>query len=285
MEKFDNREFNSVGSSRIRARWLLNYWPEAEEYVIGRKYEVLIYQKVYWDTMLENFEGIQILDLCDPDWLEGKPVFEYIDLVDAVTTSTEALAEYIRKLRPNGFVQCVPDRIYIPEHQPVKTEHIGPLKNLAWFGYSHNAHYLISTFDELIKRDLELVFISNAPFDVPLMYRGKLKVQNVPYNYDTIFRELVKVDAVLLPVPSGDEKAKYKSNNKVLSSWAQGLPVVAVPEDLDRFMSAEERKKESELRLQEIKDKWDVKYSVDEYVKIIETIRKRRKNGGQKKVV
>ena len=35
MERFDNRRSQSVGSSRIRARWLLHYWPEAEEYKIN----------------------------------------------------------------------------------------------------------------------------------------------------------------------------------------------------------------------------------------------------------
>ena len=37
MEKIGNRAVNSVGSSRIRLRWLLNYWPEAEEYIIGKE--------------------------------------------------------------------------------------------------------------------------------------------------------------------------------------------------------------------------------------------------------
>ena len=87
MEKMDNRTFNSVGSSRIRARWLLPYWKEAEEYVIGKKYDVIIFQKVFWSSFKENgnYKGIKILDLADPDWLENKPVFEYIDWVDATT--------------------------------------------------------------------------------------------------------------------------------------------------------------------------------------------------------
>ena len=65
MEKFDNRVVNSVGSSRIRVRWLLKYWPEAEEYIIGKEYDVLIFQKVYWKPMMQSFEGIKILDICE----------------------------------------------------------------------------------------------------------------------------------------------------------------------------------------------------------------------------
>lgn len=275
MEKMDNRVLNSVGSSRIRARWLLNYWPEAEEYVIGKYYEIMIFQKVYWDSMMREFKGIKILDLCDPDWLEGKPVFQFVDLADAVTTSTEPLAEYIRKLRPKALVQCIPDRVYIPEHKPVKTKHEGVLKKVCWIGYSHNVHYIVSTFDELIRAGLTLTIISDKPYNPPLMYRDKLKIENVPWSYETIFKEIVKNDAVLLPEPKGDERAKYKSNNKVLQTWAQGMPVIMLPKDLDRFMDPKEREKESKKRLQEIKDKWDVRYSVDEYRELIKKIKQK----------
>ena len=93
MEKMDNRLFNSVGSSRIRMRWMLPYWDEAEEYGIAKEYETLVFQKVYWGAMMDAFKGVKILDLCDPDWLENKPVFEFVDKVDAVVTSTPALAD------------------------------------------------------------------------------------------------------------------------------------------------------------------------------------------------
>lgn len=275
MERMDNRKFNSVGSSRIRARWLLNYWPEAEEYMIGKRYDVHLYQKVYWEDMIKNFDGIQILDLCDPDWLEGKPVLEYVDMVDAVTTSTEALAEYIRKLRPDAFIQCVPDRVYIPEHKPIRTRHEGPIKKICWFGYSHNMHYLLPAFDELIQRGIALTIIANSPYDPPLAYRNRLKVKNVPWDYDTLFKEVVRHDAVFMPAPSGDEKGKYKSNNKILQSWAQGMPVVATKEDMDKFMDPKEREKESKKRLKEVKEKWDCKTSVAEYSEIIEKIREK----------
>jgi len=236
MERMDNRKLNSVGSSRIRLRWLLNYWDEAEEYQIGKDYEVLFFQKVFWGNMMENFKGIKILDLCDPTWLTGKPTFEFIDMCDAVTTSTEALAEYIRKLRPDAYVECVPDRIYIPEHKPIKTMHKGPLKKVCWFGYHHNTHYLLSTFDELIKRNIELTIIATAPYEPTVSFKGRLKLKNIPWDYETLFKEVVRCDAVLMPDPHGDIKAKYKSNNKTIQAFAQGMPVIKTPEDLDRFI-------------------------------------------------
>ena len=66
MEKHENRQPNSVGSSRIRARWLWKYWNELEEFQIGKRYDFIIFQKSYWKRMLENFKGIKIFDLCDP---------------------------------------------------------------------------------------------------------------------------------------------------------------------------------------------------------------------------
>lgn len=276
MEAMDNRTVNSVGSSRIRIRWLLPYWPEAEEYVIGKKYSVMIYQKVYWGAMMKAFQGIQILDLADPDWLENKPVFEYVDLVDAVVTSTEALAEYIRKIRPGVLVKCIPDRVYLPEAIPVHGKHEGRLKKLVWFGYSHNSHYLYNTFDQVISKGLELTAISDMPIEPTLMYKNKLNIVNVPYSYDTVNKEIVKADAVLMPEPFGDEKGKYKSNNKVLQSWALRMPVVKTPADLERFMSPEAREEEAILRRKEVEEKGSTELSVKEYKELIREIKRKR---------
>lgn len=277
-EKMDNRKFNSVGSSRIRMRWLLPYWKEAEEYIIGKKYEVMIFQKVYWKEMMTSFEGIKILDLCDPDWLEGKPVFEFVDLADAVTTSTPALAAYIKKLRPDKkHVLCIPDRVYMPEAVPVKSNYGDKLQKVVWFGYAHNARYLQSTFNELITRGLELICVSEAEIDIPYMYRSHLKVQNIPFNYASLNRELIKADAVLLPDPAEmDERGKYKSNNKVLQAWSLGLPVIRLPEDLDAFSSAAAREEEGKKRRKEVEELWDCKISVTEYQNLIEEIRKEK---------
>ncbi len=280
MERFDNRRLNSVGSSRIRARWLLQYWEEAEEFIIGKDYEALIFQKVYWDKMMKEYKGIKILDLCDPDWLEGKPVLEYADYADAVTTSTPALAEYIKKFRPEMLIRCIPDRIYLPEHLPRKVEHKGNAKKAVWFGYGQNIHYLQQAFDEIINHGLELTIVSNTPYDAPLGYQN-LNVKNVAYTYPGVHKEIINADIVIMPDPEGDEKARFKSNNKTLQCWALGMPVAKTADDLDRFVDPAERNKEAKVRLKEIKERWDVKISVDEMKALIEEIKIKR--GGAKK--
>lgn len=271
-ERIDNRKFNSVGSSRIRMRWLLPYWDRAEEYVIGKKYDVMIFQKVYWANMMDEFPGVKILDLCDPDWLENKPVFEFIDRADATVTSSQPLADYILKLRPNALVRCIPDRVSIPEAVPMKQEYGDRLKTVVWFGYAHNFHYIVPCLQDLINKDIELVIVSEAEVNIPLAFRDKLKVTNVPFNYKSVNQEMIKYDAVLLPDPEGDERAKYKSNNKTLQAWAIGMPVIKLPEDLDKFQTAEARKLEGEIRAKEIRDVWDVKFSVADYEALIKEI-------------
>ena len=54
-EQFYGRK--DIGSSRIRAQWLVNHWPEAELFKMGEKYDVIIYQKVYWP---ENVNGVEL---------------------------------------------------------------------------------------------------------------------------------------------------------------------------------------------------------------------------------
>lgn len=275
-EKAANREFNSAGSSRIRARWVAKYWPEADgEWIIGKEYDVLIFQKVYWDEMMENFKGIKILDLCDPDWLEGKDVMKYITMADACVTSTEALADYIRKFfPPDKIIRCIPDRVDLEEHKPIKQEHEETAKSAVWFGYSHNAHYLQKTFDFLIKKNIKLTFISDQKIMLPSVYQT-LKTDFIKYRYQTIYQELIKHDLCLLPETKEDDlKGRYKSNNKVLTAWALGIPVVQNPDDLERFSGPTERKKEAEVRLKEVREKWDVKTSVKEYQDLIEEIKK-----------
>lgn len=270
MEKFDNRVKDSVGSSRIRGRWLIKYWSDAEEYVIGKEYDVIIFQKVYWENMAKEFKGIKILDICDPDWLEGKPVLEYTDSMDAIVTSTKPLADYMKKFRLKSNIICIPDRVDLSEHNK-KTKHEGRASKIVWFGFSQNIHYIYKTFPDIIKKNLELTVISDQPFNPPLQYQS-LKVVNIPYSYPNVHREIIKSDMVLMPETTDDLRGGFKSNNKTLTAWALGMPVVKVPEDLDRFMDENERQKEADLRYKEVVEKWNVTQSVVEYRQLIEGI-------------
>lgn len=269
MERMENRPVNQVGSSRIRARWVYKYWDEADEFTIGDNPDVLIFQKAYWKDMLEQFKGIKILDICDADWLDPRPVFETISCCDAVVTSTEPLAEYIRKLTDKKVV-CIPDRLDMDEMNPYKLKHEGDLKSAVWYGYSQNQDALDKTVEHLKQRGISLTVISNQPYSSHPSY-GSFKVNNVKYAYDKTNEEIIKHDIVLLPSPEGI-RGKYKSNNKITNAWGLGMPVAVEPSDLDKFKTQESREEERKLRMAEVVKDYDVKISVVEWKELIDAI-------------
>ena len=74
-DKWHGRRIGTIGSSIIRARWLLPHWPEAKLWTHGMRADVYIFQKVYWPAFMKDCQGIKILDLCDPDWFNNKNNF------------------------------------------------------------------------------------------------------------------------------------------------------------------------------------------------------------------
>ncbi len=256
-----------LGSSRIRGHWLTRYWDEAEIFQQGKKYDAVIFQKVYWLEYAESFDGIKILDICDPDWLDTVPIACMIDNCDAVTTSTQALADEIKKFTDKP-VLFIPDRQDLGFHNKQKV-HTGRAKKVIWFGYSHNARVLDVTISSLKKRNLQLTVLSN--FRPPYNKADK----NLKYdwsNSDFDFNEIIlKNDFVLLPPPEGP-RGKFKSLNKTYTAWALGMPVAKNVKELDRFLDPEERKKEAEKRLKEVREKYDVKQSVEDFKNLIDKL-------------
>jgi len=276
-EKQSNRPKGTIGSTRIRARWLYDSWEGAEEYKIGKEYDVMIFQKVYWEAMMTQFKGIKIMDLCDPDWTGGRDVMKYCALADAVVTSTQALADYIKRF-VTVPVLCIPDRIEMSEHEPyMKKTHNDKVESIVWCGYLHNTAYLDNTLDELIRRNLSLTVISNKNYYPP---KGKeLPVTYVKYTYPGVHAEMSRHDLALLPGDRGkvNYRGQFKSNNKVLTAWALGMPVVQFPEDFDRLITKEQREIEVKKNLKDINDNWLVERSVQEYKDLINEISNNRK--------
>jgi hypothetical protein len=266
MEKHDNRKKDSVGSSRIRARWIWENWDEADEYQIGEACDVLVFQKAYFKKMLEEFQGIKIFDICDPDWLDPRPTFESISHCDAVTTSTEPLAEYIRKLT-NKPIVCIPDRLDLKTYPEKKTEHKNKIEEVAWFGYGQNTKCLDKTLTQLESKDILLTVISDKPY-APNKAYGKTKIKNVKYDQNRINEYLIERDAVLLPEPEGI-RGKFKSNNKTLSAWALGIPVITEPDDFKRLETKEVRIEEARTKLEEVKKDWSIEKSVEQWKELI----------------
>lgn len=273
-QKWHGKE--APGSTRLRVNNLLPYWPEADVYRYGDGADVMIYQKVYWQQdwrFMEHFKGKQILDICDADWLDWAYIKQTIDLMDAVTCPTEAMAKFLRQLTDKP-VKVIADRHDIAKVPPLKT-HQGKLKKLVWFGYAHNASALNSAMRYVEREDVELTIISNKDPSHGLLVADPKKLASkyhyVKYDDATKFKELAKHD--ILVMPEGIRPVDYyKSNNRITTAWLAGLPIARTAEDLARFETAEARNEEAVKNYQMARDEYDVKLSVNEYKDLINAI-------------
>lgn len=272
MEKYENRRLDTVGSSRIRGRAMRRYCPQIEEFRNGTEYDAVIYQKAYYDEHMRKYKGIKIFDLCDPDWMDGRPITELADLVDAFTVSTQPLKDFISQLTDKPIV-VIPDRIDPDEYTAAKQEHIGKARSVVWFGYSSNQVVLEQVLNPLKSKLLALVVISERPY--------READTNITYNQGTLAEEITKHDMVILPDFSRDRRHKFKSPNKKLVSWALKMPVAATLDDLERFMDPVEREKEAEARYNEVITGHHVKDSGPQYLKLIEEIINLKKKRGE----
>lgn len=256
---------DNIGSSRIRAEWLCNYWPEAEIFTIGQEYKTVVFQKAYWPEYTTIFTGIKILDVCDVKDKDWKKIKQMISCCDGITTSTETIAEFIRQ-KTDKPVLCIPDRLdFNFFNEPLK-EHRGEVKTVAWQGYNTNFPMLAWTIPDLVKNNItKLIVISNYTysFPIPTKFRKKIEIVNLRWEESTINKSLLQADIVINP-HFNKGKWKYKSDNKTASAWALGLPVAQTKEELKDLISEDARKKEAALRLEEVRKNYDVKKSIIE---------------------
>lgn len=261
-----------AGSSKIRGHWLIKYWDEAEIFQQGGKYDAVIFQKCYWTDYVKEYNGIKILDMCDPDWLDTMPVVEVIQYCDAVTTSTEELRDEIKKFAGDKPVVYIPDRQDLEFHN-VQKVHEGIAKKVIWFGYAHNSHVLDKTIAFLRKNNLELTVLSNCR---PPYAKAKTNIKYDWPNPEFDFNKIVIDNDIVLMPENLSARGRFKSPNKTYTAWSLGMPVAVTPEDIKRFMDPEERKKEAELRLKEVREKYDARQSVKEFKQLIEQIKEMR---------
>lgn len=272
MEKNGNRPENSVGSSRIRATWVMKYWKEASEWMVGEDYDCLVFQKAVFLQMLEEFDGIKIFDCCDANFLHGDTM-RYYDFCDAVTVSTKPLCDYIQKFLPGKPVIHVPDRLDLEEHKPVKKTHNDKVRTAVWFGYSHNFHYLAPALKFLKDRDIQLTVFS----DTGIEGAEDFDVGWKKYDYPRLHESLIQYDVAVFPGEREkiDLEGKWKSNNKLTTCYALGLPVISHPDDFDGLAGKAARVKEAKSKLALARKDFDVKLSIKQYKGLIKKLQKK----------
>lgn len=247
-----------IGSSRIRGRWVIKYLNgienvEAEEFIQGVQYDVIVFQKAYWKEMARAFKGMKILDICDPDWLDGAEVVSFCRDMDFITVPTEGMKEAISAFtdKPIHVIPDGEDFGVLPEPKI----HEGRAKSVVWFGYSGNMDTLYPTFYSLKKLGLILKVVSDGHLNT-----SECKVENIRWEEETCDEEYQRADFALLPEKKGG-RFKYKSDNKTIHSMALGLPVAKTKEELERFMEEGDRILESKTKLQQVRNENSVELS------------------------
>ena len=267
---------SNVGSTKIRVHNLLKYWKEAELYKYGEKPDVLIFQKVYVGKDYKfpvTFEGIKILDICDPDWFDGVPIKETVDAMDAVVCPTEPLAEFIRQMTDKP-VKVIKDRFDLNDF-PTKKNHKGSAKTAVWFGYHHNSGMLKLAIPSLERRGLRLKIVSDQD---PFAYRWSAKPKEyeskyefVKYHPDTAYQEIQKADICILPIGTRPQD-RFKSENKTVIAQLLGIPVATNAEELDNLLTAEQRNSYINAIYDKLKQEYDCQLSVKEYKELIDEL-------------
>lgn len=270
---FDFSQFHNknpiAGSTHIRIRQLMKYWPEFMSYRYGEKTDVMIFQKVYCSADYKfpvTCKGIKILDICDPDWMQGMTgIVETIQAMNAITCPTEAIADFIKQITDIPIV-AIPDRFDV-EVLPTKKRHEGKAATVVWFGYSHNAELLRPALATIQKMGLKLLVISE---DDPMLNRWidpKL-YEYRKYNEETIYTDLQEADYAILPQGSRPVD-RFKSNNKTIKANLAGLPVAKDLEDIERYADPTERQAFVDKHYDTLHTSYDVRRSVEQYQHLI----------------
>jgi hypothetical protein len=266
-----------TGSTRIRVTWPLRYWPEAEEFTLGHRYDAVIFQKVYWVAYAAALRATKILDLCDPDFLgDAARCTAMFDHCDAITCSSDALTEHVATLTRTP-VSTIPDRIDFAAVGSRRKTHRGRTATAAWFGYARNYAMLDSIVPALLRLEIPRLIVIAEPallYRLPAEASGRIALDQRTWSETTIYRDLLDADVVLNPRRDTGEW-RFKSLNKTTLAWALGLPVAHDGDELARLMTEDARRHEARRRLLEVRSTSDVRATVEDYRRLIAQTRAR----------
>lgn len=266
-----------TGSVKIRVDNLLKYWPEAKRYQYGENPDVLIFQKVYVTQDYRfpiEFKGIKILDICDPDWLSGATIKETVDAMDAIVAPTKPIVDFVKQLTDKPVI-LIKDRFDLSTFGEPK-EHSGPVEQVVWFGYSHNAELLKSAMPLLKRLNIKLLVISNndphcwqwtTPIEEDALHYKPLYTFK-GYANETIHNHIKRADVCILPKGYRPQDV-FKSENKTIIANLCGLPVAFHDDDLERLNDPKVRAKEAKQAHEKAIKEYDCKLSVEEYKNLI----------------
>ena len=258
----DYHQKKDIGSSRIRGEYVIKYLEGAEKFKQGEKYDVVVFQKCYWKEYARQFKGLKILDICDPDYHEGSEVVNFIQDIDIITVPTKALQKDIQQFTDKP-VHLIPDRMDPEDLPKPKLPTKGDAKKVVWFGYSGNMGPVEDAMVKIKQEGLKLILITDCSYNTSIC-----EIQHVKWKYPKAYTDIQEADFAVFP--EYIDRMSYKSNNKDVLSKALGLPVAKTPNDFDRLIKYEERLKDHEEGLREVKEKYDSRLSAKQFSAIME---------------
>jgi len=289
------------GSSRFRAWWVAAHADWAECMTLADfhnrvsnimpfgEYDTIVWPKPCDAETRKLLELIKhtdarithVWDLCDPLWwLEPRGFAAMLPLVDYLVFSNERLEAAFCGEYGDRRTAVIPDRMEPAFHPTVKEHAPTAAPVLLWWGYGWNRAALLSA-----GLGLQRLVGEGARFRLRVLddgVPGGVTVPGVDVEYhrwrrDTFHDELLAADVALLPPYPGVWGA-LKSDNKAVSAWWAGLPVVDLQsaDDVDRAQAliadADLRAREGWANRKRASEQYDVRQSVRDWENVLQGV-------------
>lgn len=237
----------SWASARMRAYWPARYLDGAAvvdgstNAFISFDFGAYVFQKLAdveaMHALREHGKRVAF-DVCDPAWWWHPAEYRAIVAeADVLVASSAALAADLAEWS-GRTVHTIPDRLELA-HFPLQRTHadVAPVR-LIWFGLSVNrpaAFAAMAVIERLAANGypVELTICDDRP-DAPEIQSDRLPVYYTRWSLEQENAILAAHDIAVLPKLPG-AWGKVKSNNKRLTAWACGLPVI----DGEDYLAAE----------------------------------------------
>lgn len=293
-ETWENDEQKKIlefsASSRFRCDWIAKYldnsdvWKKtnAHDSVNPFDYDIYIFQKTLTPPFLQMMRDVKnagkkiIFDLCDAEWEKGHAdrLREAVKLSDVVTVSSFYLFQKMRELYGKP-AELVVDRLDLASHPSAKV-HSGVGKSVVWFGNRNTIEYIECMTEALNEAN------KKTPFTLEVISDKfeKMPKVDMPVTYTTwtekTANDCIKRNDVAINPHAVDSVGLAKSDNKTITAWALGLPVVSHGKQhhmacvLSAWLaSAEKRNEASRIGRALVEQLYDIKLSALEYQSII----------------
>lgn len=189
--------------------------------VVQAEFDLLVFQRVHRGSIGSFLRRLKAVGTKTVFFAADRFACDIISEFDAILTASESLRTYwIDQGREADRVFAVPDAIETPLAviKRVDAHQSNSNLKLGWLGAEGHWH-TVTRLKELLDHtpelsDLELVTISNHPH------------ASLPWTRERVWNDLLGCDIAVVPADVSNPASLVKSNNRVSSLQAIGLPVI-----------------------------------------------------------